>query len=224
MLKHDLAGAQALDTGQLDIVAGQLIHHVAAGPQGIACNGCQRKAGDGQHAGSTHIAGGIQRGESQVLGTKDQHQRIRHQRRDRVDEHGVGRADPVEYLVLECRLQDAHQHTDHQRDGGCREAQTHRDTKLFTNDLDHRGTVLDAAGSAEIQMQQVVIELDQLGGDGIGQASCFQSGGLLLIGKLHELFLSEVVVRRQAAHHQENCCCDQKDCDKRLEQPLNRVF
>ena len=47
MLKHDLAGAQALDTGQLDIVAGQLIHHVAAGPQGIACNGCQRKAGTG---------------------------------------------------------------------------------------------------------------------------------------------------------------------------------
>lgn len=104
------------------------------------------------------------------------------------------------------------------------EAQTHGDTKLFTNDLDHRGTVLDAAGSAEIQMQQAVVELDQLGGDGIGQASCFQSGGLLLIGKLHELFLSEVVVRRQAAHHQENCCCDQKDCDKRLEQPLNRVF
>ena len=55
-----------------------------------------------------------------------------------------------------------------------------------------------------------------------------QAGGyvsvLLLLGKLHELFLSEVIVRGQAAHQQEDNGCDQKNRNKRLRQPLNRVF
>ena len=224
MLEHDLAGAQALDTGQLDIIAGQLVHHVAAGPQGIACNGSQRKADDGQHAGRAHIPGGVQRGEAQVLGAEDQHQRIGHQGGHRVDENRVSRADPVQQLILERGLDNAHQHADHQRDAGGDEAQAHGDAELFTDDLDHGGTVLDAAGSAEVQVQQVVVEVDELGADRVGQTSSFQCRVLLLLGKLHELFLSEVIVRGQAAHQQEDNGCDQKNRNKRLRQPLNRVF
>ena len=66
------------------------------------------------------------------------------------------------------------------------------------------GTVLDAAGSAEVQVQQVVVEVDELGADRVGQTSSFQCRVLLLLGKLHELFLSEVIVRGQAAHQQED--------------------
>ena len=204
-----MPGSEALDAGQLDIVAGQLIHHVAAGPQGIACDGSQRQADDGQHAGRADVAGRVQRGEAQILGAEHQHQRIGDQRGHRVDENGVGSADPVKDLVLEGGLQDAQQDAHHQRDAGRDQAEAHGDAELLADDLHDGGTVLDAAGSAEVQMEQVVVEVQQLGADGVGQTGGFQCSVFLLFGKLHELFFREVVVRRQAAHQQKDDGCDQ---------------
>ena len=58
-------------------------------------------------------------------------------------------------------------------------------------------------------MEQVIVEVQQLGADGVGQTGGFQCGVFLLFGKLHELFFREVVVRRQAAHQQKDDGCDQ---------------
>ena len=209
MLEHDLAGAQALDTGQLDIIAGQLVHHVAAGPQSVACDRRQRQADDGQHAGRADITGGVQRGETQVFGAEDQHQRIGDQRRHSVDENGVGRADPVKDLVLEGGLQDAQHDAHQQRDAGGDQAEAHGDAEFLADDLHDGSAILDAAGSAEVQMEQVIVEVQQLGADGVGQTGGFQCSVFLLFGKLHELFFREVVVRRQAAHQQKDDGYDQ---------------
>ena len=73
-------------------------------------------------------------------------------------------------------------------------------------------------------MEELPIIANKLCTRGVQQARSLQLRVLLLFGKLHELILSEVVIRRQKAQQQEYERNSKENRNKRLSQPLQGIF
>ena len=166
MAEHDLAVAQALDLGQLDIIPGQLVHHIPPHPQRITCGGRQGQADDRQHAGRPHIAGGVQGREPEHRRAYDQHQRVHDQRRHCIDHHGISGTQPVRQLALEGSLHNADDDAADPRDAERDRAQAQRDTHPVADDPGNSHTVLNSPRGTKVQVEQLPIKTDQLFADG----------------------------------------------------------
>ena len=109
----------------------------------------------------------------------------------------------VRNSVFKTCLKNTQWNTDYNRNCNRDQAQLHGDSKLVTNYLGNCYTVLDTSGFAEIQVDNVVVEVHQLLWDWVKKARCKQLLLLLLLSEFHQLFFCEIVVGRKHSQQQE---------------------
>ena len=130
----------------------------------------------------------------------------------------------VRNSVFKTCLKNTQWNTDYNRNCNRDQAQLHGDSKLVTNYLGNCYTVLDTSGFAEIQVDNVVVEVHQLLWDWVKKARCKQLLLLLLLGEFHQLFFCEIVVGRKQSQKQEYDRNNNQYCYQGLYQSSDGVF
>ena len=130
----------------------------------------------------------------------------------------------VRKSVFKTCLKNTQWNTDYNRNCNRDQTKLHRDGKLVTNYLGNCYTVLDTSGFAEIQVDNVVVEVHQLLWDWVKKARCKQLLLLLLLSEFHQLFFCEIVVGRKHSQKQEYDRNNNQYCYQGLYQSSDGVF
>ena len=224
MAYHDLLGFHTFNTCQLDVVFVQLVDHITSGPQCVPCDGTHRQTYDWQDARWTRVSGRVHRRQTQHTRTENQYQRVGYQRWYRVYKDGVNRTDVVRHLIFVSSLDNTDQYTHYHGNTNRDNTHSHRDLELVTDYFNNRYTVLNTSGFAEVQTDNVAVEIHQLFWNRVQKSSCQQLFLLLLFCKFHQLFFCEIVVGRKQSQQQEYDCNNDQYCYKGFQQSFDGIF
>ena len=202
MPAHDFVVGHALGARELDVIAVELIDHVAADPHRVVGRRAERHADERQDV-AQRLFGVEEHRQGRRCRHRDLDEQIVDDRRHGVDEDDVARAELVPEAVLFSGHEHAQRAAQHQRDADGAQAEAHGIRHLLAEDLGHRGLGLQRHGAAEVEMNQIVIEVEQLLIPRVEQAHVFEN--LLFVFLVHRVrAAAEVSLHRHQAHQQEH--------------------
>ena len=221
MLQRDLILAHALGACQADVVLVALVHHVAAEPHGVERNVAQAHGTDRQHP--VFPVGGVkQQAHAQCRGAIHLDVQVVHGAGHCLDEHDDGGAD----LIRPAGFKTPHEHAHGDADDKAQQhgvyTHLHRDGQLLGQDAGDGSVDLINMAHAQVAMQGIFPETDDLHRERVQQAHGLQAGLDLHLG--HFFIVRKIAFHRHQPQKTEHERDDDEQCQNRAPDTFRQIF